>query len=83
MQQEPFSSKIVADLQNIFQDDFAREVFNRSQLGMQRNYSGITDGTRKSLTIIPPVYGFNSRIGTHDVMNQELLQEVNYFVLLS
>ena len=70
------ASQIMSTLETIFKDAFSKEIFKQAQAGMNRNYKETTDGTKRNLTIIPPVYQYNSKIATHEVMDSKALEDI-------
>ena len=69
-------SQIARTLETIFKDPFSKEIFKKSKEGMERNYKDTAEGTKKNLTIIPPVYQYNSKIATHEVMDSTALEAI-------
>ena len=68
--------KVNLNLENVFDDVLGKEVYARINRGASRCYQDVISGDKKNLTLWPPVFQYNSRIGVHDTIVPETLVEI-------
>ena len=61
------------NLENIFDDELGKKVFDRMKKGAKLNYEDQLTGKRNGLTISPQLFQYNSQIGVHDTVVPEKL----------
>ena len=65
------------ELKNVFDDTLGKEVFRKTKQGLSINYQDVISGRKNILTISPPIFEYNSRIGVHDTIVPEKLKEIS------
>ena len=66
----------VNDPEKIFSGVKGTQLFKEIEKGEKRNYGRVVTGKEKDLVIVPPLFKFNSRIGTYDTIEENALNKV-------
>ena len=64
------------DWSNIFQDDASKALLLQCSKGVNRDFYDVNDDIPAKLIITPQVYQFNSQVGTHEIMEPKMLDDI-------